>query len=169
MELSSDTLNSFDLETAIENIKSVSKTKSINGLASALGVSGPGLHGAIKKGELPYKALINTAVKQGWSLDEIFGIKVKQGAMEQARPVAVEEQQTKPKVDKGEALRYYTVVESVINKYLRGPDMAKRNLAPETVADIRAKLFKILFEQAIQFDGNQTLIDAVARSALELI
>lgn len=49
MELSSDTLNTFDLDAAVQNLNKVTKASSINGLAVALGVSGPGLHGAIKK------------------------------------------------------------------------------------------------------------------------
>ncbi len=67
---------SFDVNIVVDNIKKLVRTKSINKIAATIGVTSAGLHSAIKRGELPLKALVSTAIMNGWSLDQLFGIDV---------------------------------------------------------------------------------------------
>lgn len=127
---------------------------------------------------MPYKALINKAVKNGWSLDEIFGINVKQASpIDQS--TRNEQRKAAVKVEAPSALsdakptdvvmNYYADVEYVLNQYLGPKTETFKKLGPERAVEIRAKLFKVLFEQALKFDGNRAILDALARSSLSIL
>lgn len=173
-----DTLLFVDIEAAVERLKVLSDVKSVNGVADVVGVTSAGLHSAIKRGELPYKAIINTAVNLGWSLDEIFGINVKQ-ASPLDRGTENEQRKTSVRVDSHSTLNdakptdvvmnYYADVEYVLNQYLGPKTETFKKLGPERAVEIRAKLFKVLFEQALKFDGNRAILDALARSTLSIL
>lgn len=103
------------------------------------------------KGELPLQQILEFAVAKGWSLDEIFGIRVNNDA-----------------IDINEIVKYTEMVINISEKYLNSTEVKKRELGDKKLASLRVELGKILMELAVTTKGNHAALDIACRSILTI-
>ncbi len=165
-------LSEHHLNSVVEKLKVLCNSKGINGIATVLCVSGPGLHGAIKKGELPYKALVMTAIDKGWSLDDLLAINVCEplnlrssaGSNVESDEVGLSDSYSTEML-----LETLGSVLHVLDNYFGPTTEVFKALGPERIYEVHVKLCKIMLEQALRNHGNREVLDVIAKTSIALL
>jgi len=152
-----DKIIPVEFENVVERLKVKFGVNSNTALSEALGMSAAGIAVARKSNSLPIIPIVNTCLKKGISIDEIFTGKGSDSTNSQSPA------QASDSFTKDDMVRASEVVDRVLDKVL-----IEKSVPDDRQFAVFKTLRPVLIDAVFEHDFNERYVYIIAKSALTL-